>query len=564
MIYTPYLWPKFLAVLIPLGFAWYARRFRDVPAALPFSRMMGVTAAWALFHALNSVTVSLPLRLWWGHLQIIPTVGLAPATFAFAMAYTGQEKRLTRRHWAWLLLIPLATVLLEWTGAYHTLYRYNFSLDVSGATPTLHDAKGLWYWMHTGYMYLLLLLASGRLVTAFPPLTPYFWNALVIAFCVIFLFAISLLYDRGITPIPGYNFSSTTFIFTGALQLWAMLRFRLFDLIPIARETMLEQMQEGMIVVDAQQRIVDINAAAAAILGASRAHLIGRAFTSVAGLSGLSAFSPDPATAQIEQPVELEIARRWYQVSSAPLRDPRGLRPGRLIILHDITDLKQAQARVLEQQRALAMTDERARLARELHDGLGQVLGYVKMRVQVARELLAEGQQGEVDAYLANLIAVAQDAHTDIREYLLGVRATGAADAAFVSALQQYVRQFSRNYGIRTELTVAPEVSDGALTPTTEVQLLRIIQEALTNVRKYAQATRIQINLAAQNDTVTVIIQDDGQGFDPTQPPASGPTFGLRFMRERAEELRGSLDVQSAPGKGTCINVTIPQRNHES
>jgi len=546
-----------LAAVIPMGFAWYMRRFRDVPAALPFSRMMGATAAWALFHALNSITLSLPLRLWWGHLQVLPFVSLAPATFAFAMAYTGQAQRFTRRHWAWLCLIPVVTVLLEWTNAYHTLYRYDPTLDLSGATPILRDAKGLWYWVHTGYMYLLLLLASGRLVTAFPPLTPYFWNALVIAFCVIFPFVVSLLYDRGITPIPGYNFSSTTFIFTGALQLWAILRFRLFDLIPVARETMLEQMQEGMIVLDEQQRIVDVNPAAVTILGAPRTRLVGQPLAADGRFPGLNELAHALIAPPIQSLLELEIAQRWYQVSSAPLAAPRGLLPGRLIILRDITDLKQAQVRFVEQQRALAMTEERVRLGRELHDGLGQVLGYVKMRAQVARDLLAQGEVAEVDDYLANLTAVAQDAHTDIREYLLGVRAAAAPEAAFRDALEQYLIQFNRNYGIRTELTTSG-IQGNLLEPTAEVQLLRIIQEALTNTRKYAQATRVQISLTRQGNRLSVVIQDDGGGFDPTRPAADGPTFGLRFMRERAEELHGSLEVHSAPGQGTRITVKVP------
>ncbi len=543
---------------MPAGFALYMRRFPDAPAARPFSRLMGMTALWALCHALSFSTVSLPLRLFWLHLQIIPLAFMPLMILMLALEYTGREQWLTRRRWGWLLYIPLLTILIEWTSAYHTLYRYNFVLDVSGPAPVLFSSKGVWYWVYIAYTYALSLSACGVLLTAFPVQTPYFGNALVISLGIVLPFAVDLLYMLGITPIQGYSFTPLTFILTGALQLWAILRFRLFDLIPVARQTMLEQMREGMVVLDAQQRIVDVNPAAAQILGASRAQLIGQTFAPQTHFPDWQIGVPAAGSIPAEQLLELSTGQSWYQVSRSSLTDRRGGRPGQLIVFRDITELKQAQLQFIEQQRALAMTEERMRLARELHDGLGQTLGYVKMRSQVARELLAQGEVAEAEQYLANLSAVAHEAHTDIREYLLGVKATSAAEPAFLHALQQYLRQFGQNYGIRAELHVAPEAQCCALTPTAEVQLLRIVQEALTNVRKYAQAARVQVSLSVEADELRICIQDDGQGFDPAAPAASGPTFGLGFMQDRAAELRGRLEVHSAPGQGTRVNVIVP------
>lgn len=557
MIYTPYIWPKLLAAAIPIGFALYMRRFQDVPAARPFSWLMWLASLWAIFHTLNTATIDLPLRLFWGHLQIIPFVLIAPTILALALDYIGQEQWLTRPRRLLLLAIPVITILLAWTSSYHPLYRYNFSMDLSGPVPVLRFSPGPWYWLNLGYTYLLILTAGGLLLTAFPLWTPYFWNSAIITFCILLPFLVSELYSRGITPIPGYNFSATVFVFTGALQLWALLRWRMFDLIPVARQAVLAQMREGIVVLDAQQRIVEVNPAAAQILGGPPAALVGQAFAPERRFPGLDHLTADPA----EPLLELAVGPRWYQVSSSPLTGRRGLRPGRLIIWRDITELKQTQTRFVEQQRALAMTAEQVRLARELHDGLGQVLGYVKMRAAVARDLLAQGQTAEVDAYLANLLAVTQEAHTDIREYLLGVNVTAAAEPAFISALQQYLAQFSRNYGLRADLQLSPDLSGLEVGPAAAVQLLRIIQEALTNVRKYAQAERVQVSLARPDNQAQIVIEDDGQGFDPHQPAAAGSaghTFGLRFMRERAEEMGGTLEVQSAPGQGTRVIIRAP------
>jgi PAS domain S-box-containing protein len=554
MQYTPYILPGIVAFFVPLGFMVYMFRFRDAPAARPFSWLMGLTSLWTLCHILNIATVLLPLRMAWVYLQIVPFVLIAPTILLLALEYTGREQWLTRRRLLWLFAIPVITILLVWSSAHHPFYRYNYTLDLSGVVPLLRADKGGWYWVNLGYAYTLTLLACGLLLTAFPVGTPYFWNAAVIAVGVLLPFGADFLFIRGITPIPGYSVTPLVFIFTGALLMWAILRLRLFDLIPVARATMLEQMPEGVVVVDGRQRIVDVNPAAADMFGQPAAQLVGQAFAPENRFSGWRESLSDGN----ERPLEVTIGPRWYHINRSPLTDRRRARDGTLVVLRDVTDLKQAQMQFVEQQRALAMTNERVRLARELHDGLGQVLGYVKMRAQVARDLLAQGETAVLDDYLANLVAVSQEAHTDIREYLMGVKTATTAEPAFLQGLQHYLTQYSYHYGLHAQLHVAPEWHGRILSPTAEVQLLRIVQEALTNTRKHAQARQVQVCLSVQDEQARIRIQDDGRGFDRAQIHESGATYGLRFMCERAEELNGRFTVDSAPGQGTAVTVYIP------
>jgi PAS domain S-box-containing protein len=555
MSFTPYIWPGTLAFFVPLGFMVYMFRFRDVPGARPFSLLMGITSLWTLFHLLNLTTVTLALRMVWVYLQIIPFVLIAPTILLLALEYTGREQWLRRRLLIWLFVIPAITVVLVWTSAYHPFYRSNYVLDLSGAVPLLHTDKGVWYWVSLGYTYTLVLVACGLLVTTFPVGTPYFWNGVVIAVGVLLPFAVDLLGISGIMPSPGYSFTPLVFIFTGALQMWAMLRLRLFDLIPVARATMLEYMPEGVIVLDGQQRIVDVNPAAAQLLAQPAAQLVGQVFAPEQHFADW----PQAGSDRGERPVEVARGSRWYHLSQSPLRDRRQLaEAGTLMILRDVTALKQAQLQFVEQQRALAMTNERAHLARELHDGLGQVLGYIKMRAQVARDLLAQGETAALDEYLANLVAVSQEAHSDIREYLMSVRAATAAEPAFLQGLQAYLTQYRYHYGIHAQLHVAPPWNGRILSPTAEMQIIRIVQEALSNTRKHAHVNQVQVRLSIQAGLAHIHIQDDGCGFNLEQTNASGATYGLRFMRERAEELNGRLMVESAPGQGTAITVWIP------
>jgi PAS domain S-box-containing protein len=349
-----------------------------------------------------------------------------------------------------------------------------------------------------------------------------------------------------------------SFSFTAAMYAVALFRFRLFDVVPVARETVLERMVDGMMVLDAAGRVADLNPAAQEVLGVGRSRALGRdGATLLEGFPGLAELVGCQSAA--ESDISVELGERWYQVSCSPLNDRRGFRLGRLIILHDVTQLKRAQERLAQQQRALAAVQERERVARELHDSVGQVLGYVSMQTEAARKLLGDGKSEVADAQLARLSDVARDAHADVREYILNLRASVSEERPFLPAIGSYLEGFSRNYGIQTGLEVAPGFDEGALGREARAQLLRIVQEALSNARRHGGARRVQVAFEALDGLARVGIQDDGSGFDPEALSRDGEgRFGLQFMRERAEGLGGRLEVRSAPGEGARVEVLLP------
>lgn len=221
---------------------------------------------------------------------------------------------------------------------------------------------------------------------------------------------------------------------------------------------------------------------------------------------------------------------------------------------------EEAQTQMLEQQRALATLEERERLSRELHDGLGQVMGYINVQTQAAQSLLTEGQNEAALHSLDRVALMAQEAHADIRNFILGLRAQGQAkDACLYTVLGEYIHQFSLDTGIHVDLSL-PEVDEmPALSSAVEEQVLHIIQEALANIRKHSSATRAEIWFSFDESNLQVIISDDGCGFDPRLLVDKGiPHFGLEMMRERAEITGGRLEIRSAPGHGTKIMAYIP------
>jgi signal transduction histidine kinase len=211
----------------------------------------------------------------------------------------------------------------------------------------------------------------------------------------------------------------------------------------------------------------------------------------------------------------------------------------------------------------VAIAEERARLAREMHDSLAQVLGYVNTKAQAAQELLRVGNVDRAAAQIGQLGQAAREAYVDVREHLLSLRTTLAADHGLLGALRPYLERWQDGSNVPVRLEVAPEDAVEAalrdLPPTAELQLLRIIQEALGNVRKHAAATAATVRLGVAGDELTVAVEDDGAGFNPDAlGPSAFPRFGLAGMRERAEAVGGALEVRSAPGTGTRVLVRLP------
>jgi signal transduction histidine kinase len=125
--------------------------------------------------------------------------------------------------------------------------------------------------------------------------------------------------------------------------------------------------------------------------------------------------------------------------------------------------------------------------------------------------------------------------------------------------MNEYIQNFQEHSGIRTELVVGDPPALEDLPSPVEVQLIRLIQEALTNVRKHSQASKAWVRVDREDGNVLITIEDDGAGFDPAAHDRDGwPRFGLQMMRERAEGVGGSLDVDSIAGKGTQVSVSMP------
>ena len=193
-------------------------------------------------------------------------------------------------------------------------------------------------------------------------------------------------------------------------------------------------------------------------------------------------------------------------MEATPLKDRQGRDLGQMLLLQDVTEQKMAHARLLEQERVVATLQERERLAREFHDGIGQVFGYLSMQAQTVRSRLRAGDGEKADALLARLVEVAQDAHADVRESILDLKAASSAQWSFIPTLDRYLRDLRTDHAIETELAIA-------------------------------DPTRLEV-------------------------PPDGH-FGLAFMRERMAQIGGGVEIDSRQGAGTRVILEVPLDRQE-
>lgn len=212
------------------------------------------------------------------------------------------------------------------------------------------------------------------------------------------------------------------------------------------------------------------------------------------------------------------------------------------------------------QVRSLAISEERERIAREMHDSIAQVLGYVNIKAQAIEEHLRREQTSHAIIQLEQLSQAAREAYADVREDILGLRTSLEGDLGLIEALRDYLKQWSAQSGVNPVLRIVPEdLEQLDVGPLAELQLMRIIQESLANVRKYARASEVHVELVREEGRLHVEIRDDGIGFDREKVTEREiPRFGLTMMQERAQAIDAELTIDSLPGRGTSIRVEAP------
>jgi two-component system sensor histidine kinase DegS len=263
-------------------------------------------------------------------------------------------------------------------------------------------------------------------------------------------------------------------------------------------------------------------------------------------------------------------------VSGVPRFDEKGKFAGTIAIVSDITERKRLEKELEERTmelekevkkrtrllvdfyRGVAVSEERSRLAQQIHDSLAQTLATSLLKTEMCEKLLGDNQV-QAKKELSELRKILAKTIRSTRQVIFGLQLPNFHRAGFIAVLKQYFQEFQRKSGITCDLKVKLGRS---LAVRTQVGIYRIIHEAMNNVRKHAKAKRVDLELKNDKEgNLQLIIEDDGKGFclkDTLARSKYAKRFGLKGMREQAKRLGGTFDVETAKGQGTRIKIKLP------
>jgi len=369
--YLPYSILLFTTAAVTIVLAYTAWRRRQVPGAWPFILLMLSVAQWSVAYAFELGSSALTAKILWAQIKYLGVVTVPMAWLLYALQYIGRGDWLRPGHLALLAVEPLVTLLFVWTNDLHGLIWSNFQLETTAGFSVKVATRGIWFWVHVLYSYLLLLLGTIFLIRAllrYPHLYRVQTAALLISFS--FPWVGNALYIYNLSPIPNLDLAPFAFTLTGLILTWNVFGFRLLDIVPVAREAVIESMRDPVIVLDAQNRIVDFNFAAQHITGHKAYEAIGQPASKI--LPKLSGWMDHylPETETHDEIVLPDTEKQHhFDLQVSPLFGKNHRLTGHLLILHEITGQKRAEEvlqkahhelerRVEERTAELIMTNE--------------------------------------------------------------------------------------------------------------------------------------------------------------------------------------------------------------
>jgi len=447
---NPYILALFVATVLAAAMAVTGLRRRSTPGAIAFVALMIGVTFWNLGYAFELGTPNLQSKIFWSKVQYLGIVSVPLVWLLFVVRYTRRDTWFTARNLILLSIIPALTLALVWTNELHHLVWNTIWLDLEGALPMFRATYGPVFFVYVGYSYLLQLFSSVLLVWTFHR-SPQVYRRQMVGM----LMATAAPWVGNALYISGWSIIDLTplgLAVAGPLVAWSLYRHQLLDLLPVAREAVLEGMGDGIIVLDPQNRIVDLNPAARRIIGRPTGAIGQPAAEILAAWPDLLERYRDALDAKDEIAIPSEQAVHYFDLRISALHDRRQRLSGRLISLRDISERKRAedrQAILYETLRTVAEHLQPGELARAALATIAARTNWPNVAV-----LLPDSDRDDLVVRAAvGVLAVARGWHIPIASSITGraFRTTRTQNVADVRADGDYVEGHP---GIKSELAI--------------------------------------------------------------------------------------------------------------
>lgn len=311
--------------IVALSIAFYAWRRRFMPGALPLSVLGVSTAIWLIGQSMEITSQTILAALWWVRFEFAGIVSLPLTWLWFATEYTGSLPWLYRRRIALLAIIPATTMAIVLTNDYHSLFWTSITLRVENFRAIIDSQYGPWFWVHITYAYTCLGIGA-YVIVRFVLQTAYLFHFQTVAILtsVVAPWMVNILRLTGVIPKSVPDLTALAFAVSLGAFAWSVLRFRLLEIRPIARDMVLQSMSDGMIAVDEQGRIIEVNRAAQLVIGLPASQIVGRHAREVLA-QWTAILDRYRNVTEIAEEIEVEVnaTQRWFDVRISPIYDAR-------------------------------------------------------------------------------------------------------------------------------------------------------------------------------------------------------------------------------------------------
>jgi len=567
--FNPYAMPLFFAGALSCGLAVYMRSRRNRSDAASFVCLLLLIAEWCLTDGLEYVSADLPSISFWNKAAYLGVSSVPVACLIFILSYTKHDKWLSTRNLILLSIIPITTVLLCWTNEFHHLIYTSYNLGSSYGFLVSRVTFGYAFYVYAIYSYSIVLFGLSLLVLQF---TRSHGTRRLQSLILIISFSIPVvgsLLDVA-DPVFPFDWTPLALAFTGFGFFWAVFRFRLFELMPVAREAIIRNMSDAVIVMDSSDHLAYVNPAGERIFGFGEM-IIGKPIT--VAFEGRGLGFEELANESTEVSLTVDGSQRYFHLSFTRLADEYGDFEGRIGVLRDITDRKRMEAQLLESQRLAAIGETTAWVGHDLRNPLQAMTG----TLYVAKGRVASGSPKdrtealELLDSLDNTVRYMDKIVSDLQDYARPLRAfvleTNVLDVVKLSLSKVKIPE---------NVDVALQIDGQASRATLDTSLFtRVIMNLILNaVQAMPEGGRLTISSSRETGCSFITVQDTGVGIAPENlaklfslfftTKAQGQGLGLPVCKRLIEAQGGTITVQSQLGKGTIVTIRMSAQKRQS
>lgn len=581
----PYVLPLFVTALATMVLSVSAWR-RPASGTVPFALFLAAISIWSCGYALELLSLGLTAKTWWAKFQYVGITALPVLWLIFVLQYTQRTHWLSLWNLFLLALVPGCTLILVWTNEIHGLIWETINLTPTGLLVAFAPNYGLWFWVHTAYSYLLFGLGFVFLVQ-FLIRSPRLYRSQVGALLIgAFLpWTGNVLYVFGLNPLPGLDLTPFGFALSGLAITWGLFRLRLLDIVPLAYDSVIESMGDGIIILDGQRRIVNINPTALELLDYKIDEVIGQSVYHVLDLSLVHIAIADDKQQTVE--ITRNQTMSVLDVRRSTIAHSHGVELGVVIVLRDITEQRHTEV-ALRQAKESAESASRAKgiflanMSHELRTPLTAIIGYGELLSRDTHITESPIMTNDLHAiqiagrHLLGLINNVLDlskieaGHVELYEELINI-------PALIDDVVMTVRPLIENNHSTFEIHNRDELG---VIRADITKLRQILFNLLSNAAKFTEygtvSLMIERSLGDDEEWVSFQIADTGvgipteqmdqlfeefiQGDDQIAQKYGGTGLGLTISHRFCQLMGGTITSTSAEGAGSVFTVCLPAK----